>query len=159
MHHDEIHVSDGHVERFYVGLTPEEAAQTYVDEGDWGGPPDTTTWVRVTTWRVGPDGDEGDPDTHTIAVDPPEPECEADAHDWQAPGALVAGLEENPGVFGHGGGVVITRVCVHCGRYRVEDTWAQDPATGEQGLRSLEYRDPDDDSLAWIREKEEATDE
>jgi hypothetical protein len=60
-------------------------------------------------------------------------------HDWQSPHALVGGLKENPGVRGHGGGVVIHEVCVHCGTLRVTDTWAQNPSTGEEGLESVRY--------------------
>jgi hypothetical protein len=36
------------------------------------------------------------------------------------------------------------------GMYRVTDTWAQDYATGRQGLTSVEYREADDDSIEWI---------
>lgn len=32
---------------------------------------------------------------------------------------------------------------------RVTDTWATDPGTGEQGLRSVEYRAADEDSRRW----------
>ena len=87
----------------------------------------------------------------TVALDEPEPDCEAAEHDWQSPYDVLRGLSENPGVQGHGGGVVITEVCQHCGAYRVTDTWAQNPSTGEQGLHSVEYRDADEYSLAWVR--------
>ncbi len=91
-------------------------------------------------------------ETYTIRVDVAEPRCAGAAHDWQAPYDVVGGIEENPGVWGHGGGVIITAVCAHCGMYRVTDTWAQRRDTGEQGLRSVTYREADDASLAWACE-------
>jgi hypothetical protein len=136
----------------------EEAAQAYVDDGDWGDG-SKTAWVTVSAWRRGyamDDDDEViemdiDRDGHTIAIEAEEPDCEDDEdHDWQSPLSVVGGIADNPGVWGHGGGVVITEVCSHCGRYRVTDTWAQDMSNGRQGLRSVEYRDADDVSLGWI---------
>jgi hypothetical protein len=76
----------------------------------------------------------------TVQLDEPEPECpHADGHDWQSPHDAVGGCESNPGVWGKGGGVIITEVCLHCGCEKVTDTWAQDPTTGEQGLTSVTY--------------------
>jgi hypothetical protein len=95
----------------------------------------------------GPDGEE---ECATVQLDPEEPDCtDADGHDWQSPHEVVGGLKENPGVRGHGGGVIVTEVCAHCGMYRITDTWGQRPDTGEQGLTVLEYRDADEKSLAW----------
>ncbi len=74
-----------------------------------------------------------------VAIDPVEPACPHGEHDWQAPHALVGGLAENPGVQGHGGGVVVHEACLHCGAQRATDTWATNPRTGEQGYRSLSY--------------------
>jgi hypothetical protein len=81
-------------------------------------------------------GEEG---STTVALEPEEPECEKTNHDWQSPYDLLGGLEENPGVWGKGGGVIIREVCMHCGCERVTDTWAQNPETGEQGLKSVSY--------------------
>lgn len=76
----------------------------------------------------------------TVAVDPDEPPCRAGhQHDWQSPHAIVGGSAENPGVRGHGGGVIITEACMVCGCGRRTDTWAANPATGEQGLESVTY--------------------
>jgi hypothetical protein len=74
-----------------------------------------------------------------VSLDPPEPECTETEHDWQAPLEIVGGIKESPGVWGHGGGVVIHDVCLNCGCERVKDTWAQDPETGRQGLHSVAY--------------------
>lgn len=80
-------------------------------------------------------------DAHArVAIDPEEPDCVGGhEHDWQSPIELVGGLAENPGVHGHGGGVIITEACLRCGARKVTDTWAQDPETGEQGLTSVAY--------------------
>lgn len=91
------------------------------------------------------------PQKITVAIGPAEPECKNDGeHDWQSPYELLGWLKDNPGVFGHGGGVIYTEVCAKCGRYRITDTWAQRRDTGEQGLHTVEYRDADDRSRAWI---------
>lgn len=120
-------------------LTTKEAAQEYVDDGDWG-ESDKTWWCSVTTVElVDGEPDDDTRESHTITVDPPEPSCTAAEHDWKSPHVIVGGLKENPGVFGSGGGVKIHEVCVHCGCERVTDTWAQNPSNGEQGLRSVAY--------------------
>jgi len=102
---------------------------------------DETTWchaeIRVVDWDpksasedelalVGWDGKV----SLDAAVEPIAPSCcdDDDEHDW-----------ENASVLGHGGGVIITDECANCGLIRVIDTWAQDPVTGEQGLRSTAY--------------------
>ena len=73
------------------------------------------------------------------AIEPAEPKCTEDEHAWQSPLEIVGGCKESPGVYGHGGGVTISEVCMSCGCERVIDTWATDSATGRQGLRSVEY--------------------
>lgn len=107
---------------------------------------DSTVWIDV---EIHDDNDEYE--TITVSVDPLEPECDdEEGHDWQSPHSVLGGLESNPGVQGHGGGVIIREVCACCGAYRITDTWAQRPDTGEQGLRSVEYREADSDSLPWV---------
>lgn len=103
---------------------------------------------------------ELDFDTHlrweTVRVDPPEPEClDGYGHDWRAPYEVVGGFKDNPGVWGSGGGVLIKEVCAHCGMYRLTDTWAQNPDTGEQGLEAVIYAEADDISKAWIGQDED----
>ena len=118
--------------------------------------PGGTIWIDVRV--VCDETDEEGSDT--VQIDAPEPTCEGgDAHEWQSPHEVVGGVEENPGVHGHGGGVIVRAVCAHCGIYRVTDTWAQRRDTGEQGLDSVAYAPADDESLAWVdslRETEEA---
>lgn len=76
----------------------------------------------------------------TVALEPEEPECvEGEEHDWQSPHEILGGCESNPGVSGHGGGVIIREVCMRCGCGRTTDTWAQRRDTGEQGLTEISY--------------------
>lgn len=154
-------VTDGDCEVHYDVASARKAAQQYVDDGDYGQEQvDSTAWVDVAVWRVGvaldKDGDvyPGEIDDsrrwHTIAIDPEEPECVADEHDWHSPHSVVGGIAENPGVWGHGGGVIVKEVCAHCGVYRIRDTWAQRPDTGEQGLESVKCLPADEVSLRWV---------
>jgi hypothetical protein len=163
--------NDGNAELEIEAESAQDAAQEYVDGGDWG-EGEKTTWVSVcVTPRcvmcegsgedenaaddatdeekecVSCDGTgriEADREYITITIEPDEPSCtdsRGDDHDWQSPIELVGGIKENPGVFGHGGGVRIHEVCIYCGTERVTDTWAQNPANGEQGLNSVEYEE------------------
>lgn len=130
----------------------EEYASAYPQEEE-------TYWVTVHVWRVGLELDEDGQlvmcDSGRVDVrvtrEPLEPPCVDDdhEHEWQSPFELVGGIKENPGCWGHGGGVIIREVCRHCGRYRITDTWATDPATGRQGLRSTRYEPADERSIAW----------
>ncbi len=144
-----------------------EAAQEYVDDGDWG-EVNETKWITVRAWRQAyliVDGEltavQLEEEWHKIELEPDEPEC-SDAyakHDWQSPLKLVGGLEENPGVWGHGGGVVVKEVCAHCGMYRITDTWAQDRTDGEQGLTSVQYVPADEESREWVAAQRLSVDE
>lgn len=114
----------------------EEQAREWLRNGDYG-EVERTIWCDA---RI--EGEDGDESSVTVTIDPTAPKCtdgERDSHDWQSPHALVGGLKENPGVWGHGGGVVIHEACLHCGCGRVTDTWAQCPGTSKQGLRSVNY--------------------
>ncbi|MES4792344.1 MAG: hypothetical protein C4321_04580 [Chloroflexota bacterium] len=134
---------------------PARAAEAYVADGEWGSPL-ATTWARIWASRVGiaRDGKVGLVDDsrrdHLVPIEPEEPACSGGAHEWCSPWEVVGGGEDSPGVSAHGGGVVIVEVCRLCGWQRVKDTWAQDPETGTQGLESVEYRPPDEESLAWV---------
>lgn len=135
--------SDGNAEVEYTCDSGEKAAKEYVRTGDWGDRSETT-WIHVSAWRMGVNAAgeivQVDRESHTITLDAEEPPCIDDReHNWQAPHDIVGGLEENPGVYGHGGGVTITTVCMRCGCQRVVDTWAQDREDGTQGLESVSY--------------------
>ena len=114
-----IFADDGNNEVEYSGLTHNEAAQQYVDEGDYG-VGHQTVYIAVSTYRYGYD-DEGDlvqcdEERHTIEIDPPEPPCESDSadedhngqHDW-----LPYSLN------GHGGGAISKHICRHCGMWKI----------------------------------------
>lgn len=138
---------DGDCEIYYEDAADsKDAADSYVCGGDWGDGAETT-WVTVMTWRVGLRLEGSDieairvgKEDHKIAVDPLEPDCvDGGDHDWQAPYEILGGLKEDPGVWGSGGGICTTRVCMRCGCGKHYDSWAQDPADGEQGLESVRY--------------------
>lgn len=115
----------------------DEAIDWYADSIDFGADNDNirSFWVSITAHDR-----DGIRTSRKVQIDPTEPPCEdGNEHNWTSPHEIVGGLKENPGVWGHGGGVVITEVCSHCGLRRITDTWAQDPTDGEQGLTSVEY--------------------
>lgn len=159
-------MNDGCGVREIIEATSDEdaVAQTtaWLRGGDWH-TDDGTAWVHGSVKPIGGiyDSDDAGEDLFPsgtiyvdVAINPDEPECTGQEHDWQSPLKVVGGVEENPGVYGHGGGVTITEVCAICGIYRVTDTWAQDPGTGAQGLRSVAYRAKDDVSEAWVDGRE-----
>ena len=148
--------TDGNADIEIAADTAEEAAQKYVDGGDWEAET-STWWIDVLCTPTDDDGEpiEDEAETVTITVDPDEPDCSAPDHDWCSPIEVVGGIDSNPGVWGHGGGVKITEVCRHCGGYRITDTWAQRQDTGEQGLESVEYREADNYSLEWVSSQRE----
>ncbi len=139
------YADDGSVEIEIDAESPSAAAQDYVDGGDWN-VDSKTIWVTV--YVIDADArdaylneasdDEPERSSHKIEIAPAEPACQDGGHDWRSP-SFLHGLKENPGVVGHGGGVLVTECCMHCGCARITDTWAHDPSTGEQGLESVEY--------------------
>jgi hypothetical protein len=137
------------------------AAQEYVDGGDWGDGDGSTTWVHVHAWTRYVLGDltlnDDDREDFAIAIDPTPPACPEGDHEWESPHEVVGGCESNPGVSGHGGGVICREVCHHCGALKITDTWAQCPETGEQGLTSVHYErgGSHDYSDAWEAWKDE----
>jgi hypothetical protein len=135
---------DGNAEIEIETDSAQEAAEEYVEGGEWG-ERNETGWVTVWTWRYGIDeaGDivHVDREAHTVTIEAIEPAClkGEEHHEWDDPIEIVGGCKESPGVEGHGGGVRIHEVCMKCGCGKVIDTWAQNPETGEQGLHSVEF--------------------
>ena len=124
-----------------------QAAVDGVDRANYDMDDDGTIWVDA----LATDMISGESVSETVTLEPEAPDCaDGHDHDWQSPHEVVGGDRANPGVYGHGGGVVITEVCRHCGCYRVQDTWAQRRDTGERGLESTTYREADDRSLTWV---------
>jgi hypothetical protein len=121
-----------------VTLRPSEVEERLRKEtagGDYGE-------VTKTIWTEGYAHceDTGESFTVEVSIQPKAPSCTGDEHDWKSP-EFLGGLKENPGVFGHGGGVRIHECCMHCGCEKVTDTWAQNPANGKQGLTSVSYEE------------------
>jgi len=97
----------------YDECTAQQAADQYVADGDWG-EADSTMWL--TLYAHTPLLPDRSNETILIALDPSEPKCtENQAHDWQSPIAIVGGIKSNPGVWGHGSGVITKQVCMQCG--------------------------------------------
>ena len=133
-----------------------EACADWDEHDERPGPEELWNWVTpgeatarhhctvIDTWT-------GEEHHEVHIVEPVEPECidGGTEHRWDSPIAIVGGIEDNPGVQGKGGGVLIHEVCRRCGSHRHTDTWATDPATGEQGLRSVSYAEPDAGSEAY----------
>lgn len=131
-------VSDDGYEFDEVWAASLDAAVEEAKDLDIGDYPDVEATLRIVRRIRSEDIDEDE--SFTITVDPEEPECEKDKeHVWGSPYHIVGGLKENPGVYGHGGGVIIHEVCLRCGTSKKTDTWAQDRETGEQGLESVSY--------------------
>ena len=103
-------------------------------EPEWDPQAETDVWaLHDGTGRTVPDEDEL-----------PQPdEGDDNGHAFRSPHALVGGLEQNPGVYGHGGGITIDEVCVRCGLRRRTDTWDQSfTGTGEP-VETVRYGDQD----------------
>jgi hypothetical protein len=123
-----------------------EIAKGNVDRSNYS-EAEGTIWIDVRVRNT----ITGEEDCATVTLEPDAPNCEdGQDHDWCSPYSVLGGLKENPGVWGHGGGVIIKTVCAHCGCYCITDTWAQNPSNGEQGLESTTYEDADEDSRAWL---------
>jgi hypothetical protein len=110
----------------------EAAVEAWWQDGDWdtsGG----TLWLHPTLHPL--DGGQAPGRQLVVEIPPPEPTCPGHrAHEW-ADGS----------VQGHGGGVITVETCRRCGVRLTTDTWATDPETGEQGLRTIRYDAPESD--------------
>lgn len=101
------------------------AANLEADLSAWADD-DGSACVEAGAWDILADCWAG---TVTREIEPPEPPCDdEDGHDWRHVRSV-----------GHGGGVICTERCAHCGMTRVTDTWAQRHDTGDQGLTSIHY--------------------
>lgn len=78
---------------------------------------------------------------HLNEIAPSCDDPEHDTCDWIATHAIEGGLEENPGVWGHGGGVKMYTHCSHCdcNRTRMVNTWDTNPCDGSQGHETISY--------------------
>lgn len=99
-------------------ISAQEAADEYIDGGDYG-TIETGEWsARHHVWAR---DQEGGVMFRPVIVDPPEPPCTHErGHRWS---------EGEP--RGHGGGVILRRVCSRCGITWTTDTWHPDRQSGE----------------------------
>jgi hypothetical protein len=133
-------------EEGYVFATVDaESAEAALDDADEPDRSDyndddgrtATIWVE---WYAVNTDDDDDRASKTWTLEPDEPECSGGGdHDWQSPFEIVGGVRENPGVWGHGGGVTIDECCMRCGCRKHTDTWATNPTDGTQGHTTIAY--------------------
>lgn len=128
---------DGNAEVVMDETDLEAAAKEYVAGGDYMGPGHVQVWAWR-RWTLGEIVVDGDRTCYLVEIPADVPACSADEHEWVAPYEVVGGLKENPGVWGKGGGLIMHRVCAHCGCLQTHDTWATGPG-GEQGLSVTTY--------------------
>ena len=125
-----------------------EAAERCIYEGYDASDIEKSMLFIVFTWQEDEYGAENR-ETHKVVLHPDAPVCTQEEHAWCSPHEVVGGIEQSPGVSGHGGGVIIREVCRHCGCYRVTDTWHVDSLTG-QIYEAVWYEPADDASLNWL---------
>lgn len=110
--------------------SPAEALEVAEANVTWGNyhTEESTIWVETGVEWTDAEGYE-ERERTWVQLDPPEPGCvDPEGHDWTA---------GQP--WGSGGGVKYTDRCALCGLSVTVDTWAHNPATGEEGLRSVSY--------------------
>lgn len=121
----------------------EQEAEDLLRSGSWG---DEGGWVDATITEFDEDGEEVDSRSVNVLLEPEEPKCVEDEHDWTQEGE--GGLKENPGVWSVGSGAILTRShCTHCGIVRkVISGDCNPPSCGNQdGVR---YEEP---SFDWVQ--------
>lgn len=135
-----------------------EYGEEWLRSGDWVR--SETLFLEAEVVQLQDDGAFKETLGHVRVTLPPEaPKCSGGSHAWCSPYELLGGLKENPGVFGHGGGVRIREVCKHCGVSRVTDTWATNPRDGTQGHETVEYFPAGEEELEWVaQQREEVSD-
>jgi hypothetical protein len=136
---EKVYVADdrnAEVEYSWVD-SKKEAAQEYVDDGDWGDDADSTRWVQVYAWErytfenIVIDDEENE-SSYLIPIEAPEPSCTSEhecEHEWK-----------NVREYLNGAGMIHEERCIYCECERITNTDAQDRESGEQGLTSISYR-------------------
>ena len=124
-----------------LDATTEEEAEVEAKEAteEWAEAGAATTWIDYRVQECVGEEDGGPQwetvSMHRLTLDPDEPDCiDGEDHDWRP---VPTGCKESPGVWGHGGGVMIIEYCARCGCAKTIDTWASHGA--EQGLHSVSY--------------------
>lgn len=147
-------VQDGHYGEDFEAAD-DDAALAYAEEWLRTGDYDRreTLWLDAEVIQLAEDGSYGETlGPVSVTLEPDVPPCRGGEHVWCSPHHILGGLEENPGVWGHGGGARIKEVCSECGLYKLIDTWATNPSDGTQGHTSVEYFPADAESLEWVEQ-------
>jgi hypothetical protein len=116
---------------FEAGSDEEAIAEARQRVGEWIDPTEISDTAWVVERLVEVVGDERREVGEVARRIEPEAATtcpNGEEHEWVDDGTLyrlVGGLRDNPGVWGHGGGVTITEVCRRCGTEVVRDTWCQ----------------------------------
>lgn len=126
-----------------------DQAEDWLSEGDWE--PGSSWVARASVTEIDADDGDGESGEAEVTIEAEEPDCTADEHDWQSPREIVGGIEENPGVMGHGAGVVTAECCMHCGCGKRTNT----AATDHTGQRFIEVSYEPEQYAAAIRGEEE----
>jgi len=147
---------DGYSEDFEAD--DDDAAVAFAEEwlrsGDWDR--SQTLFLKAEVIELDDDGEYGETLGHVrVTLLPEEPRCVSGSHVWCSPYDLLGGLRENPGVFGHGGGVRIKEICKHCGLCKLTDTWATNPCDGTEGHEAVEYFPPGERELEWLAQQQD----
>lgn len=113
-----------------------------------------TVYVDIAARRKGTHADNSSHELwDTITVYPAEPPCAPNVpHIWRAPETVVGRGEFIPGMVCRGRGLIISEICALCGWYKIEDTYAMRPDTGEIGYSSVRFKPPDDKSKSYVSE-------
>ena len=107
---------------------------------------DRTEYVEAIVRSVTP-GTEEPIDIEDSITHRMDPEPAHEPNDWRSPHELLGGLKENPGVQGHGGGVIVEEIDANSGIKRITNTW--DQGQGPEPVETIRYEDPTNESLEW----------
>ena len=150
--------SDGYAELEYEEGSQEEAAQKYVENGDWGTELNGSVEVSVWEYGINEHGDDERLNVEKFSIDlvsvidhshairaamGRDGGCglSPDDHDWTSEGE--GGCDENPGVWSLGGTkIVVKSHCKKCGLKRTEVSVGSQRNPGEGD--SVEYEAPDE---------------
>ena len=118
-----------------------------------------STWAKATLYEIPPeklienwegshissilktgDMEEYKIDSFEGYISQDEPKCISEnGHHWAATYEREGGIKENPGVWGHGAGVILHDHCTRCNVIRKKDTWGTNPFDGTHGHEMITY--------------------
>lgn len=114
--------------------SPRAAAEKYIETESWE---DRSVTVRIDVYVV-PVDDGSVAQWIPILLEPVAPRCrDLASHIWRELQMIV-----------HDKGVYLRETCLRCGVYRITETGTQIPGCDNRPLKSVTYKDADEDSLA-----------